>query len=100
MCHFWDETRINKIYAIPTNSESVPHVMNDDPFQDLGSHFDFKMSNRKHKSELVEILGSLMSNIDKLPIHSKIKLLLYQRYVLSKISLHLTIADFSRNLDL
>ena len=31
--------------------------------------------------------------IDKLPLHPKHKIMLYQRYVLSKISWHLTIAD-------
>ena len=29
------------------------------------------MSNEKHKSELVEVLESLMSDIDKLPMHPK-----------------------------
>ena len=32
--------------------------MNDDFFRYLGRHFDFNVSNGKHKSELVEILGN------------------------------------------
>ena len=78
------------------NSELVPPIMNDDSFRYLGRYFDFEMSNGKHKSELVEILGSLMSDIDKLPMHPKNKLHLYQRYVLSKISWHLTVANISK----
>jgi len=54
------------------------------------------MSNEKHKSELVEVLESLMSDIDKLPMHPKNKLLLYQRYILSKISWNLTVANISK----
>ena len=98
MCHLWDEKRINKIYAIPTkliiNSELVPPIMNDDSFRYLDRYFD--MANGKHKSELAEILGSLMSDIDKLPVHPKNNLLLYQRYVHSKISWHLTVANISK----
>ena len=53
------------------NSEIVPPVKADDSFLYLGRHFDFSMSNVMHKSELLEILGSLMSDIDKLPIHPR-----------------------------
>ena len=54
------------------------------------------MSNEKRKSELVEVLESLMSDIDKLPMYPKNKLLLYQRYILSKISWNLTVANISK----
>ena len=77
-------------------SELVPPVKADDSFRYLGRHFDFSMSNAMHKAELLEILGSLMSDIDKLPIHLKSKLFLYQRHVVSKISWHLTVTDLSK----
>ena len=77
-------------------SELVPPVKADDSFRYPGRHFDFSMSNAMHKSELLEILGSLMSDIDMLPIHPKKKLLLYQRHVLSKLSWHLTVVDLSK----
>ena len=67
------------------NNESVPHAMNEDCFRYLGRHFDLTTSNGKNKSELVEILVSLMSDIEKLPMHPKNKLYLYQKYVLSKV---------------
>ena len=78
------------------NSELVPPVKADDSFRYLCRHFDFSMSNAMHKSEFLKILGSLMSDIDMLPIHPKNKLLLYQRNVLSKLSSHLTVADLSK----
>ena len=78
------------------NSELVPPVKADDSFRYLSRHFDFSMSNAMHKAELLEILGSLMSDIDKLPIHLNSKLLLYQRHVISKISWHLTVTDLSK----
>ena len=78
------------------NSELVRPVKADDSFRYLDRHFDFSMSNAMHKSELLKILGSLMSDIDMLPIHPKNKLFLYQRHVLSKLSWHLTVADLSK----
>ena len=76
------------------DSELVPPIMNDDSFRYLGRYFD--MSNEKRKSELTKILGSLLSDIDKLPMHPKNKLHLYQRHVLSTISWHLTVANISK----
>jgi len=38
----------------------------------------------------------MMSDIDMKPLHPKNKLLLYSRYVLSKISWHLTVADLGK----
>ena len=66
-----------------------------DCFTYLGRHFDFKMSNHKHKEELVEIINEHLTIIDRLPLHPRNKLILYQRYVLSKVSWHLTVADLS-----
>ena len=62
------------------------------------------MTNDEHKSELVSLLTDLMKEIDLKPLHPKNKILLYSRYVLSKLSWHLTIANIqktwiSENLD-
>ena len=77
------------------NSKLVPPAKNDDSFRSLGRHFDFTMSNEKHKSELIEISESLMFDLDKLAMHPKNKLHLYQKYVLFKISWYLTAANIS-----
>ena len=59
----------------------------------LGRYFDFNMTNNDHKEILISKTNELLDTIDKLPLHPKNKIMLYQRYVLSKISWHLTIAD-------
>ena len=67
------------------NGVLVPCVKMGDSFRYLGRYFDFTMSNH-----------DLMSNIDMKPMHPKNKLLLYSRYVLSKLSWHFTVADISK----
>ena len=62
----------------------VPPVKLDDCFTYLGRHFDFKMSDDKHKSELIETITDQIEIIDKLPLHPKNKLKLYQQWTLSK----------------
>ena len=47
----------------------VPPANVDDCFTYLGSHFDFKMSDNKHKSELIETITGQIEIIDKLPFH-------------------------------
>ena len=50
------------------------------------------MSNQDHKSKPISLADDLMSDIDLKPLHPKNKLLLYRRYVLSKLSWHFTVA--------
>ena len=54
------------------------------------------MSDDVHKSEIISLLEDLMSIIDSKPLHPKNKVLLYSRFVLSKLSWHLTISDISQ----
>ena len=54
------------------------------------------MSNQVHKTELSHVVTSTLNTIDSLPLHPKNKLLLYNRYLLSKISWHLTVCDLSK----
>ena len=51
------------------------------------------MSNNQHTSELSSLVQYLMNDIDVKPLHPKHKLLLYIRYVLSKLSCHFTVSD-------
>ena len=48
------------------------------------------MSNKNHKSELITLISDLMCDIDSKP------LLVYSRYVLSKLSWHFSIATLSK----
>ena len=72
----------------------VPPVKLDDCFTYLGCHFDFKISEDKHKRELIGTITNQIEIIDKLLIH-KNKLKLYQQWTLSKVSWHLTVTIIS-----
>ena len=54
------------------------------------------MNNTDHKTKVLELVTNLISKIDKLPCHPRNKLQLYQRFVLSKIAWHFTIADIGK----
>ena len=78
------------------NNQSVPVAKNGESFKYLGRFFDFEMTNGSHKERLLSMFPSLLKEIDDLPLHPKNKLLLYHRYVLSKVSWHFTVADLSK----
>ena len=54
------------------------------------------MSNQEHKAKLNSLFSELLQEIDPLPLHPKNKLLLYNRYLLSKVSWHFTVANLSK----
>ena len=78
------------------NNGQLPAVEIGKSFCYLGRYFDFEMSNNEHKSELMSNITKLLTNIDLKPLHPKNKIVIYCRYVLSKLSWHLTIADLSK----
>ena len=66
------------------NSEVIPPVKKDESFKYLGHFFNFDMDNKDHKDFLIS--QTLLKKIDTFNIHPRNKLLLCDRYVLSKIS--------------
>ena len=54
------------------------------------------MDNHDHLSEVLDLITNLMTQIDRIPCHPKNKLLLYHRFVLSKLSWHFTIANLGK----
>ena len=85
-------------------SEVVPPLKKDESFKYLGRFFNFDMDNKDHKDFLISNLHTLLKKINTFNIHPRNKLLTFDRYVLSKISWHLTVADIgktwiSENLD-
>ena len=54
------------------------------------------MSNDKHKTEIITFINQLMTDIDSKPLHPKYKILLYSRFVLSKLSWHFTVTTLSK----
>ena len=71
------------------NGVLIPCVENGNGwiFSLLGHFFDFSTSNNQHMSELSSLAQDLMNDIDIKPLNPKHKLLLYSRYVLSKLFL-------------
>ena len=89
----------NSIQYLPKliiNNNLIPAIERGKSFCYLRIYFDFEMSNNKHKSELISNLTKLIKDINLKPLHSKNKIIVYSRYVLSKLSWHLTIADLSK----
>ena len=78
------------------NTELLPVVKNGESFKYLGRFFNFQMDNHQHKIHLESSLLDMLKLIDSLRILPKNRLLLYQRYVLSKLSWHLTVANLSK----
>ena len=74
----------------------VPTVKIGESFKYLGRYFSFSMQNFEHKTILLDTITDLLTKIDNTPCHPKNKLLLYHRFVLSKISWHFTIADLGK----
>ena len=78
------------------NNKLIPTTKIGEDFQYLGRYFDFNMSNDNHKMELTKLINDLMTDIDSKPLHPRNKLLVYSRYVLSKLSWHFTAATLSK----
>ena len=78
------------------NNSLVPFVESNKSSKYLGRYFNFNTDNNDHISTLLSTSKDLMIKTDNLPCHPKYKLLLYHRFVLSKLSWHLTIADLSK----
>ena len=84
------------VQKLTLNNSLVPTVESNKSFKYLGCYFNFNMDNNDHMSTLLTTIKDMMIKTDNLPRHAKYKLLLYHRFVLSKLSWHLTIADISK----
>ena len=78
------------------NNRLVPRIEMGESFRYLGRYFNYDMSEEKHKSEIYDLFSDTMSKIDELLLHPNNKILLYSRYLLSKISWDLTVSDISK----
>ena len=77
------------------NHHLIPTIGIWKSFMDLGRSFNFDMSDNVHRYELTSVAEELMPDIDKTPLHPRNKLL-YNRYILSKISWNLTVANLTK----
>ena len=100
MHHIWNEKfSTRSLQSQPkflVNSMSVPTVKNGESFKYLGRFFNFEMNNKYQKDLLLSSLHDMLQTVNSLHIHPKNKLLLYHRYILSKLSWHLAVADLSK----
>ena len=78
------------------NKQLIPKINIGEAFQYLRRYFSFNMSDEHHKSELISLVEELMADIDSKPLHPKNKILLYSRYLLSKLSWHFTVSSVSK----
>ena len=99
-CHSFGIKKVNSIAKqiqpkLYLNNEYIKPVETGESFLYLGQYLDFEMSSNNHKTFLTSELNKLLEAIDKLPLHPKNKLFIYQRYILSKLSCHLTVAELN-----
>ena len=100
-CHIFGMKKSNtksiqfspKIYI---NNVLVKALKEEESFLYLGRYFDFDMSDKEHKTELTSKLKEYLDKIDSLDLHPKNRMQIYQRYVLGKISWHLTVTNISK----
>ena len=78
------------------NGAAIKPIELGESFEYLGRWFNFEMDNKKHKEELTEIVTHIMNKVVSLPLHPKNQIMLYSRYLMSKLSWHLTIADIEQ----
>ncbi|CAB4032766.1 Hypothetical predicted protein, partial [Paramuricea clavata] len=83
-------------YLPKLNKQLIPKINIGEAFQYLGRYFSFNMSDEHHKSELISLVEELIADIDSKPLHPKNKILLYSRYLLSKLSWHFTVSSVSK----
>ena len=62
----------------------------------LGRFFNFSMDTFDHLSKVLQLVNDFMRKLDDIPFHPKNKLLLYHRFVLSKVPWHFTIVDLGK----
>ena len=77
-------------------NELIPPIKIEEEFKCLGRYFSYSMDNKTHKESVIDQAKDIFANIDALPLHPKNKIMLYSRYLLSKVSWHLTVADLTK----
>ena len=100
-CHTFGIKKVNtaakqikpKLYI---NNKIIPPIESGDSFIYLGRYFNFSMSDKDHETSILNKINDNMAIIDKLPLHPKNKLKIYHRYLLSKISWDLTVAEITQ----
>ena len=77
-------------------NELIPPIKIEEEFKYFGRYFNYSMDNKTHKELVIDQAKDIFAKIDALPLHPKNKIMLYSRYLLSKVSWHLTVADLTK----
>ena len=78
-------------------NELIPPIKTEEEFKYLqGRYFNFSMDNKTLKELVIDQEKDIFAKIDALPLHPENKIMLYSRYLLSKVSWHLTVADLTK----
>ena len=82
------------------NGEKITPIENGESFKYLGKLFSFSMATDVIKSQLHSDLMDYIDTIERLPLHSRFKIMIITIYVYSKLRWHLTVNEIdSTNLD-
>ena len=66
--------------------EQVPTVDMDKRYKYLGRWYNFEMDKAKHKANIIQLTNVILMKIDSLLLHPRNKILLYLRYLHTKLS--------------
>ena len=78
------------------NHDSIPTVEIGKSFTYLGRCFYISMNKHNHLADILSLVTNLIKQINGIPCHLKNKLLLYHRFVPSKLSWNLTIENIGK----
>ena len=99
-CDIWDRKFSSRSLQYERrlfiNTELVPTVKSCESCKCLGRYFNYEMDNETRKKKLKSHLSDTLCRIDALPALPRNKILHYQRYILSKLYWHLTVATLSK----
>ena len=77
-------------------NELIPPIKIEEEFKYLGRYFNFSMDNKTHKELFIDQAKDIFPKIDALRLHPENKIMLHSRYLRSKVSWHLTVADLTK----
>ena len=74
--------------------EKIPAIKCGESFEYLGKTYNFDMNCKEVQKELEDKVTNYLSKTDKLPLHSRYKIMILTRYVFSKPRWTLTLYEF------
>ena len=76
-------------------NERIPNVNDGSSFENLGKYFSFAMDSKIVQDQIMDEIEKYLLKIGQLPLHSKHKIAIVNRYIVSKVRWRFTIYNFS-----